>query len=142
MSSREVFFQEMCWFHIPLYFLHFGSCPFNLLIFLIKVLKIFWGKTLWKWKWLCIWLKTKLGNYIFLLLKFCLKNTVPTLLKWLFLSTFIKKALEHFYLFFWNEVCCDLFKYLDFFSQCQQSFWYLLFLFIPYIAIDSNEIKK
>ena len=100
MSSRGVFFQEMCWFHIPLYFLHFGSRPFNLLIFLMKVLKLFWGKTLSKWKWLCIWLKTKLGNYIFLLLKFCVRTTVPTWLTWLFVSIFIKKLWNTSFYFF------------------------------------------
>ena len=100
MSSRGVFFQEMCWFHIPLYFLHFGSRPFNLLIFLMKVLKLFWGKTLWKWKWLCIWLKTKLGNYIFLLLKFCVRTTVPTWLTWLFVSIFIKELWNTSFYFF------------------------------------------
>ena len=132
----------MCWLHIPLYFLHFGSGPFNLLLFWMKVFKLFWGKTSWKWKRFCIWLKTELGNYIFLLLKFCLKNTVPTWLTWLFVSIFIKKTLEHFFFFFWNEVCCNLLKSFDFFSQCQQSFWYHLFLFIQYIAIDWNKIKK
>ena len=100
MSSRGVFFQEMYWFHIPLYFLHFGSRPFNLLIFLMKVLKLFWGKTFSKWKWLCIWLKTKLGNYIFLLLKFCVRATVPTWLTWLFVSIFIKKLWNTSFYFF------------------------------------------
>ena len=141
MSSSELFFQEMCWFHIPQYFLYFDSRTFNVLLFLIKVFKLVWGKTSQKSKWLCILLKTKLRNYIFLLLKFYVKNTVPTWLTWLFVSIFIKKALEHFFLLFSNEVCCNLFKPLDFFSKCQQYFWYHLFLFITYIPIDSNKIK-
>ena len=44
MSSKGVFFQETCWLHILLYFLHFGSWPFNLLILSMKVFKLFWKK--------------------------------------------------------------------------------------------------
>ena len=142
ISSRGVFFQAYCWLHIPLDFLHFGSWPFNLLIFFKKVFKLFWKKTLRKWNLLCIWLKTKITKQIVLLLKFCVKKAVPTWLTWLFVSISIKKTLEHFFLGFRNEVCCSLFNSLDFLSQYQQSFWYLLFLFIAYTAIDWNKVKK
>ena len=139
MSCRGLFFQEIFWLIIPLYSLYFLGRSFNYLIFLMKVFKLVWGKTSRKWEWLCILLKTKLGNYIFLLLKFYVKYTDTTSLTRLFLSIFLKKALEHVFLLFWNEV---FLKCLDFFSQCQQSFWYHLFLFITYIAVDSNKIKK
>ena len=142
MSSREVFFLKTCWLHIPLYFLHFGSRPYNLSFFQIKVLKVFWKETSWKWNLLCIWLETELREQIFLLLKLCVKYNASPYLTWIFVSIFIKKTMEHVFLGFWNEVCCNYFNSLDFFSQFQQSFWYLLFLFLAYIAIDSNKIKK
>ena len=136
MSSRVLFFEETCWLHILLYFLHFGSRPFNLLIFLMKVWKLFLEKISRNWNLLCIWLKTKIIKQIVLLLKFYAKITVPIWLTWLFVSIFKKKIVENFFLGLRNEVCCNLFKSFDFFPQCQQSFWYLLFLFIAYIVID------
>ena len=142
MSLRGLFCQGTCWVHIPLYFLHFPSRPFNLLIFSMKVLKLFWEKTSWKWKVLCIWLKIKLAKQIFLLLKSSVKNTTPTSLTWLFFSIFIKKTLENFLLGIWNEGCCNLFYSFDIFSQCQKSFSYLLFLFIAYFALVLNKIKN
>ena len=142
MSSREVFFLKTSWLHIKLYFLHFGSRPYNLSFFPIKVLKVFWQETSWKWNLLCIWLETKLRKQIFLLLKPCVKYTVSPYLTWLFFSNFIKKTMEHFFLGFWNEIFCNYFNFVDFFSQLQQSFWYLLFPFLAYIAIDSNKRKK
>ena len=142
MALRGVYFHGTCWLHTPLYFLNFPSRPFNLLIFSINVFKLFWEKTSWKWNLLCIWLKIKLAKQIFLLLKSCVKNTSATSLTSLFVSIFIKKTLEHFLLGFWNEGCCNLFNSLDFFSQCQKSFRYLLFLFIAYFALALNKIKK
>ena len=103
MSLRGVFFQETCRLHIPLYFLHFSSWPFYLLIFSLKVLKLFWEKTAWKWKLLCIWLKTKLTNPVLLFLKFCVKNALSTWLTRQFVWIFIKKTLEHFFLSFWMK---------------------------------------
>ena len=111
MSLRGVLFQETCRLHIPLYFLHFGSWPFYLLIFSLKVLKLFWEKTSWKWKLLCIWLKTKLANPVLLFLKLCVKNALSTWLTRQFVWIFIKKTLEHFFLSFWNEICCNLFNF-------------------------------
>ena len=135
MSSRVVFFQETCWLNIPLYFLHFGSRPFNLLFLQIKVLKLFLEKTSWKWKLLCIWLETKIGEEIVLLVKLCLKNTVSPWLTWLFVYIFIKKTLEHFFLGFANEVFCKLFNCFNFFSQ------YPISLYSIY-DIDLKKIKK
>ena len=50
-----------------------------------------------------------------------------------YMTLSLTKTLEHFFLFFWNDVCCKILNSLDFFSQCQQSSWYLLFLFMPYM---------
>ena len=122
MSSKGVFFQEKRWLHILLYFLHFGSWPFNLLIFSMKVLKLFWEKTSWKWKLLCIWLKTKLAKPVLLLLKFCVKNAIPTWLTQQFVWIFIKKTLGHFFLSFWNEICYKLFNFLYFFFSMSTIF--------------------
>ena len=142
MYSRELFFQEMCWLNMPLYFLHFLGRPFNYLIFLMKVFKLFWGKTSWKWKWLCILIRNLTRKLYFSITKNLRKNTFHTWLIWLFFPIFIKKFVEDFFSFFWNEVSYNLFKSLDFFPQCQQYFRYHLFLFIAYIAIDSNKMKK
>ena len=135
MSSRGLFVLESCWLHIPLYFLHFGSRPFNLLFFQIKVWKSFWKETSWKWNLLCIWLETKLGEQIFLLLKLCVKYTVSPWFTWLFVSIFIKKHMEHLFLGFQEEVWWKPFNSLKFFYQ------YYTSLYSMY-AIDLNKIKK
>ena len=126
----------MYWLKVTLYAEHFSSRTFNILIFLMKVLKIFWEKTLWKWKLLCIWLGNKTVKQIVLLLKFCVKRILFTWMTCLFKRNLRIKTVEHFFWSFLNE---------NFFPQCQQSFWsrlYLPFLFSADIGSDFNQIKK
>ena len=56
----------------------FSSWPFNLLIFLMKVFKLFWENNSWKSKLLHIWVKTKTAKQIVVSLNFCVKNSLPT----------------------------------------------------------------
>ena len=126
----------MCWLEVTLYAEHFSSRTFNILIFLMKVIKRFWEKTSWKWKLLCIWLENKTVKQIVLLLNLCVKRSLFICLICLFIRSLITKTVEHFFWSFLNE---------NFFPQCQQSFWsrlYLPFLFLADIASDFNQINK
>ena len=126
----------MYWLKVTMYVLHFSRRKLNILIFSMKVLKLFWEKISWKWKLLCIWLESKIIKHIVILLKLCVTKSLSTWLICLFIWILITKTLEHFFLSFLNE---------NFFPQCQKSFWsrlYLPFLFSVDIAIDFNQIKK
>ena len=92
MSSRELFFQEMCWLNMPLYFLHFLGRPFNYLIFLMKVFKLFWGKTSWKWKWLCILIRNQTRKLYFSITKNLSKKLFTCLSYMTVSSNFHKKG--------------------------------------------------
>ena len=149
MSSRGVFFQETCWLHIPLYFLHFGSWPFNLLIFSMKVLILFWDfeemKDFVKMKVIVYLIENQTSKasspvtkilckkcsaylaYATVCLNFHKKDSGTLLFK--FLEWNPLQSFEFSWLFFSMSTTCLIRRVSS-------------FLFIAYIVIDLSKIKK
>ena len=137
LRTKKGIFPREDFFFRKLAILHLSRRPFNLLIFLMKVFKLIWGKPSWKWKLLPTQLKIKTAKQIVLLLNFWVKNSLPAWLKELFLWIFIKNTMENFFWSFLNQIGGNSFNSLHYFPQSQQSFWQSVCL--PCLFMASNK---